>query len=398
MSVGAAVRVLSRSVSLAIEELIDLNLMIPEACPTSKLCLLMNNLWDIFNSSSSSLSKNEFYGEPLRIGSDSWKFLNQCKRFISEIRVFHKFDGTKDKTANFKCLKGLIQAINGHQGLLEMLQEEYGYQHYEFIYARRLQQDCIEGTYGIIRATTNGYCANPTPLKFSTSFRKVNISNGSHFVSDKTNCEAVMSVQLITLDEIQQLTCEADQNSTVVPFLKIKSKISTVVSFKSTDLKDPVELKVLMHMAGFLVYKIDRRHRGRRCNQCDYSVSRNEASELHSFTSRKEFKNLTTFNQRGLRFASPEFFDYIKSCEVVFNDVFCARFHELGIVSTITEALKSSCTFDFCSDDIEHYCLRTFTRVRILYKLKFFNRDYEKNQTADKKRRRELKDKKRDNK
>ncbi len=73
------------------------------------------------------------------------------------------------------CLMGWELSINSLLQLWQLLKDEYGY---KYLLTNRLNQDCLENLFGVIRGKGAGY-DNPDAKTFRSSFAQVCF--GSHF-------------------------------------------------------------------------------------------------------------------------------------------------------------------------------------------------------------------------
>ena len=71
---------------------------------------------------------------------------------------------------------------------------------------------------------------------------------------------------------------------------------------------------------------------------------------------------------------SKPFYSYISECEFVFSVTFDTRCNERGILSVIVHELMSIPLPVECEQFPKVKFLKYFVRMRIYYKLKFFNR------------------------
>jgi hypothetical protein len=105
MKVKAAAKVLSNSMSVAIETLCEQKYLGKESLVTASFCQNFNKLFDVINSSPNQCHRTPFH-KPLSINDSNWLFLNEMICWISSFKVFKDKTMVKEKTANFKFLSG----------------------------------------------------------------------------------------------------------------------------------------------------------------------------------------------------------------------------------------------------------------------------------------------------
>lgn len=86
-----------------------------------------------------------------------------------------------NKIKSIKCLKITINSLFSLWNRLSKTG------HFNFLFTRRLNQDCLENSFANIRKQ-NGNCINPTPIQFERTFKKIITLNLFH--SGTENCEA----------------------------------------------------------------------------------------------------------------------------------------------------------------------------------------------------------------
>lgn len=95
-----------------------------------------------------------FKGTPLQM-----EVLQDALKFFKNVRVLDKYN--TDITNKMKFIRGWQISINGVLHLWDIL-KGVGF---DYLFTRRLTQDCLENTFGTIRQQT-GNCVNPTPVQF----------------------------------------------------------------------------------------------------------------------------------------------------------------------------------------------------------------------------------------
>ena len=159
MRVNLAAQVLSHSVAAGIFTLAQLGALPKEAEATAEFVEKMDQLFNAFNSKSR-LSKQEF-GHALSPDSGHIEFLKSCLQFLEELTLL-------SPTVIF-CIQGWKISINALLGLWQDLHENHNFQ---FLLTNRLNQDCAENLFSIIRGK-GGHRDNPDAREFRAAYRQV---------------------------------------------------------------------------------------------------------------------------------------------------------------------------------------------------------------------------------
>lgn len=94
------------------------------------------------------------------------RFLEECLALFRDLKVTNE-QGT-DFTNKMKFITGFQISINSLLNLWSYLQSKKA----TFLFTRRLNQDCLENFFGIVRQQ-NANCVNPTPIQFKRTFKKL---------------------------------------------------------------------------------------------------------------------------------------------------------------------------------------------------------------------------------
>lgn len=131
----------------------------PEAELTAKLLKLVNDWFDVFNSQAirkDARKRLHAFGLAMEVQLD---ILNRATEFFKEARVV-------GKSSMQPFQKGIIMNNKALPLLLESLRQYK----VEFILTRRLNQDCLESIFGVIRSR-GGLHDHPSPKEFSYRLR-----------------------------------------------------------------------------------------------------------------------------------------------------------------------------------------------------------------------------------
>lgn len=189
MRVSLAAHVFSHSVSSGILCNVTLNNISANAVHTADFIDKIDCLFDIFNSAK---YKDKQYRRPLSVKSNCHIVrLEVLKQYLSEIKVLNK------RLLNPTCIKGWISNINALKFLWEDLKDNHNFQ---FLFTRRLSQDCIENLFSIIRAK-GGNNVTPDSVKFRCNLRAV-MTNQLLQPSADSNSEIDASTFLLQKQDI----------------------------------------------------------------------------------------------------------------------------------------------------------------------------------------------------
>ncbi|KAI5644640.1 transposase protein domain-containing protein [Phthorimaea operculella] len=144
MRVKYATQVLSRSVAVAICTLVE-NGKLPETSfGTTKFVELINNTFDILNSSS---VKDDYkYKRALYQAEFQTETLRKAQNVLSGLHVINPQNG-HDMTNSMKFIRGFLISINS----ILSLSSDLKLAGYKYLYTRRLNQDALENFFGKIR-------------------------------------------------------------------------------------------------------------------------------------------------------------------------------------------------------------------------------------------------------
>ena len=172
MRVNLAAQVLSHSVAAGINVLAQLEKLPKEASSTAIFIDNFDKLFNCFNSKTSASSQP--MGHALGEDSGHKTFLQDQLTFLSEIRL-----ATGKKTP--PCFNGWQISINALLGLWEELKLNF-----KFLLTNRLNQDCVENLFSIIRGR-GGHRDNPTAMQFRSAFRHIVVEK-LFIQSNNSNC------------------------------------------------------------------------------------------------------------------------------------------------------------------------------------------------------------------
>lgn len=164
-----AAQVFSRSVANAMQCNVELGKLPENALGTAKFIQLINDMFDILNSSSC----NETYKYKNAFSQEAYQMevLQNVLKFLKNVRIVQKSNGKKF-TNSLKCLKSLEITI---QSVIQ-LSIDLKRQDFKSLFTQRLNQDVLENFFSAIRQQ-EGNCREPSPIQFASAFRKLFLTN-----------------------------------------------------------------------------------------------------------------------------------------------------------------------------------------------------------------------------
>jgi hypothetical protein len=233
---------------------------------------------------------------------------------------------------------------------------------FQFLYTRRLNQDCLEHFFGAVRKK-GGNCYHPTAVQFSAAFKKL---SGTKFLDiiRTGNCESVDHLVDPIMDFIPVLP-----RSTSLPSVYKAQSISISNECKVFDFS---ESNSIHYIAGFLQKKSQERHTCTAFNLPDnFSMS----------TTFIRFKQYA-----GCKLVVPQeaFVNFI----IALNHEFLTHFDSLVTKSDLETKLSQHLSlvepYKCCENVDLNYLFRLFVRLRIYIILKKHNLNYSNKDTRRK--------------
>lgn len=142
----------------------------------------------------------------------------------------------------------------------------------------------------------------------------------------------------------------------------------------------------LYYVAGFLLRKLFKWHSCEVCKALWIDRSCASSNGNSVYTACRLYSASEIKNGAGLVTVSDAFFEYITHCESLFTSLFDLHGHEPGILHLIVDRLVNCPPPVICEDFPKVTFLRYFVRMRIMYRLKFFNRSHSASKVDSKKK------------
>lgn len=144
MKVKLATQVFSNSVYVGMTFYIAFNRLPVEATETAKFIERVDKLFDILNSAETLASKK--YNAAFKNEEFQNHFLTDCLLFLEKLEIRDKCN--INITNKIKFINSLKVSINSTLGLFQYLKTNAGF---DYLFTKKLNQDCLENHYGQIR-------------------------------------------------------------------------------------------------------------------------------------------------------------------------------------------------------------------------------------------------------
>ena len=373
MRVCLASQVMSHSVASGILTYSSLGKLSSEAVYTAAFLEKMDKLFDSFNSRK--LRDTKIYRTAATSSSVHVSFWKDCIEWITKWKVK---EGSTQKIA---CFNGWVLTITA---VVQLFNELTSGEHFSFLLTNRLNQDCLENLFSIIRSR-GGHRDNPTANEFRAALKQVMCSKMMAPLGNQ-NCESDSDTFLdLTIPFKSQANSENSEGNTEQTgdhFNHICDDIDKMV--------DQPQKNVIVYVAGYLAKKILAKHNN--CQTCKNALLKDtvfleDPSEL-LLNYKAYCVDESDFG--GLTVPRDNFTDFVVVCEKVFVKCFNDYFHINAIGKIIVERIHVATTnnnlhLNLCSSEIENSLVSFFVRFRLHAAVKFYNKSLLNNKVEDKK-------------
>ena len=186
MRVKYATQIMSHTVAAAISTLSTLGHLPASASKTAKFIDKFDKLFNAFNSIS--LTSSQPFRHALSNTSQHLDFLQNSLTFLNSV--------SKPDGKSVPCLEGWKTSVNA----LTQLWSELHMHGFKFLLTSRLNQDCVENMFSVIRGK-GGNRDNPDPQQFRAAFRQVVVDQLLK-PSDFGNCQDDLDSILLSLNHM----------------------------------------------------------------------------------------------------------------------------------------------------------------------------------------------------
>lgn len=334
-----------------------------DAMETANFIYDFDKFFDLFNSSKFFNEKQ--FNKPFKGEQYQIDFLHKMLDRIESMKVI-SFDG-KDKTKQVKFVLNLQLTINALFQLWEYL-KTVGFQ---YILTRRINQDCLENYFGVIRKRS-GNSYNPTPQQFINAFKKT-FSLKFVTISENANCADDFSEFLALMNSPVNVY---ESNPTVLR--------TEFCSIKLLDLDyrdhDFLTENSLQYLCGYLIRKLQTHN----CSTCEAITLQNPlASNTTIFIEEKAYDKSTISG--SLLIPSEEFYNYIFTLRKHFTSHFEMYALENIGYKLFEDMIQITVPFKVCANIPLKYLIKLVFRVCIYHTLRNVNRNLRQSKAKNRK-------------
>jgi hypothetical protein len=395
MRVPLAAQVLSHSVAAGINTLSILGKLDSDATNTAEFIEKIDQLFNACNSSKIKSTQN--MGHAVTARTEHVQFFKSMIDYFSSLKLPHS-------NIKLPCINGWRITLSAILRIWEQLHHNG----YNFLLTRRLNQDCIENLFSVIRGM-GGHRDNPDVQQFNWAFRHV-IVDGLFAPNIGSNCEVDYDEILLDIQSILKPKNSKSEINPPIALSKIHIDVDTshcelemsvedcVPSCVASDVSMGLELivesdgnsrstksgpltleveNVAAYMAGYLLRKGGFLQPD-ACNECLKLFSMPVAdrhSQKSVFLRCKENKENCC-----LLYPTPLFQDFIASLEQYFNGNIDLVLHErseiiLKMSSNAASTLHLPNCGKFKCAELIKYMIKLYITVRLHFKIKCMNRE-----------------------
>lgn len=371
MRVCLATQVLSRTVAAAINTYVSVGKLTSPAVHTAEFIAKWNDIFDSVNGRTFKVCEN--LKKPAKTTSPHLSFWVESIEWIKGMRFNTSF--------HTHCLTGWKLTLQAMIGLMGELQSAEGF---KFLLTSRLNQDCLENLFAVIRQK-GGNRDNPDPNHFRFTFRQI-LCNSLITPSSSSNCAPDADSILLTLSELNKVhtqtgsTCRASSASSI-----------SATFFDTSDLSYEYEADVLdsngvNYVLGYVLKKLNV-----SCDTCNTSLLYRcnlmcESSQLFTHmkavsTSNRDFGGLTVPSE-----------ELVQSFHCVHSSVIVPFLSDMSnLVGTkVNSRLTKSVTAQLSHLSLCRSCLlkivNAYCRIAIFWKIHQLNNSFRASQMEKKSR------------
>ena len=275
MKVNLAVQVLSHSVAAGISTLQRLGHLPKEAKFTGEFVEHMDQLFNCFNSSNLRSSKK--FGGAISDDSGHMEFLEDSFQFMSNL--------TLQNGKVPPCIEGWQISI---KSLILLWKELSSQCNFSFLMTNRLNQDCVENLFSIIRGK-GGKRDNPDAREFRASYRQV-VFDQLLMPSEGSNCKVDTDDILLNLTNLDRANSVGILSGGNGLTQNVPDKVpgAEIIPVIKPPASVPIQ-NVEAYMAGYLL----RKSGISQCDTCKSNLNYNVPpdSDVYVFLKEKAYKN-----------------------------------------------------------------------------------------------------------
>ena len=347
MRVNLAAQVLSHSVAAGISFLVTAKELPEDAIETAKFVENFDALFNTFNSQK--LKSSQRHGNAFRDSSSHHAFLKDSLKFLDSIKTLGDIV--------LPCIFGWKLCIHALFDLWDYLKTE---QNFKFLLTNRLNQDCAENLFSIIRGK-GGFRDNPDAVQFKDAFKYI-VADKLFVQSGKSNCKVDNDKILLDI-------------SSVAMAKYVKPVATNVEKLLTTDVAlviiPPLSIptkNVAAYLSGYLLRKIPIDN----CEECTDQMLLTELPSLYDELSVYEFLRNKTYQEKGcLVYPTLTMVNFVENLENMFCALFEGIVHMPFLLTRLCKSAEEYCQFLTCT---EIKCkLRVKNMVKLYIKVRIFH-------------------------
>ena len=369
LRVKYAAQVLSHSVYAGINTMVTFKTLPTEALVTANFLKRFDSLFNCFNIKKPKSKKP--YNHAMTVNSNHHDFLKECEVWLSSVKSRSK--------RSLPCLQGWQIAIKS----LNLLFQELAASGVKYLLTSRLNQDCLENLFSIIRGK-GGNRDNPSVNEFRVALHQTMVDMLFKTTKNK-NCEDDVDHFLINLP----FPSSASTNTPEQNLQEYQEIYENESHHQDASLGDKVNLglnlqneNVIAYISGFIVKKL----KNKLCNNCLANISGSfEDTNLANLTLLKN-KMYSDDCTIGLQIPSQIMINICTLLENKYNRFSKHLFHSINLRKQLFWKLKKSVDQELnlnlfvCDNTCEvlNQIINLFITIRLHHSLKLFNQEYAK--------------------
>lgn len=349
-----SIELFSRTVAAALNFHVNTKMVVKEAADTVIFIELMNNLFDMLNSST--LSSDYEFKKAYRGTEEQNQFFDAALEFLQQLIMVDK-DGHVIEKISF--VTGLLTTIKSLVNLIQDLQKE----NVKYLLTKNLSKDCMEIYFNRVRELSGTAHARPTSIMFSRAFKRLFLMN--------------------LVSSVKKGCTEVDLESTVA---KISDYVKLDVDWRKEDEDSNRSLIVGIldyqklwpapsthFIAGYLLWKCLEKHscellESTLCVQYDMEINIDELKEKL-----KEFNSKNMKNRQLLRLPL-DITQFVERLDNIFEEYAANREVSMfGFGGFIYSKMETETFLIPCDCFPLKFMKYLFIRIKIFHMLKEFN-------------------------
>ena len=371
LRVKYAAQVLSHSVYAGISTMVTFNQLPIDALATANFVKRFDSLFNCFNIKTPKSKKP--YNHAMTVNSSHHDFLKECQSWLPLVKSVSK--------RSLPCLEGWQIAIKS----LNFLFQELAESGVKYLLTSRLNQDCLENLFSIIRGK-GGHRDNPSVNEFRIALHQTMVDMLFKTTKNK-NCEDDLDHFLINLPCLDSTsTITADQNLQEDQGLDEEEIVNQVAPQGE---KDQINLElniqnenIIAYISGYIVKKL----KDKLCKNCSANISGSNADmNLTNITLLKN-KIYSDDCTIGLQVPSQELIKICMLLEDAYNKFSSQLFQSINLKKHLFRKLKNSVDQELilnlfiCDQACEAFnkIINLFLTIRLHHSLKLFNQEFAK--------------------